>query len=124
MTEHRAAMDKDLLKRPFGEISAAQFLEVLNDARVAGDVIALLPDKKKYELWVDESGFPKIPIGVLIERMRREKKKLELEKRLIIEGFPKRMREAEIDPTQFLDPAVRQGLVDEIVNEVTKRIGT
>jgi|SRR4030095_11823904 hypothetical protein len=103
MTEHRAAMDTDLLKRSLGEISA---------------------DKKKYELWADEGGLPKIPIGVPIERMRREKKKLELEKRLVIEGFLKRMREAEIDPTQFIDTVVRQGLVDAIVNEVTKRIGT
>lgn len=119
----RPAVDGDVLNRPLSEINAAQFLDVLQQARLSPDVMALLPDKKKYELWVDEGGMPKLPLGVLLEKLRREKKKLELEKRLVIEGFPKRFIEREIDPGDFIDPAVRDGLVQEIVGEVMKRVG-
>lgn len=119
----RPAVDGDMLDRPLGEISAAQFLDVLQHVRLSPDVMALLPDKKKYELWVDEGGVAKIPIGVLLDKMRREKKKIELEKRLLVENIPKRFVEREIDPGDFIDPAAREGLVQEIVGEVMKRIG-
>lgn len=119
----RPAVDGDVLNRPLSEITAAQFLDVLQQARLSPDAMALLPDKKKYELWVDEGGLPKLSIGVLLEKLRREKKKLELEKRLVIEGFPKRFIEREIDPGDFIDPAARDGLVQEIVGEVMKRVG-
>ncbi|MFL5577723.1 MAG: hypothetical protein ACJ79S_17340 [Gemmatimonadaceae bacterium] len=119
----RPAVDGDILGRPIGEISAVQFLDLLQQVRLSPDVMALLPDKKKYELWVDEGGVAKLPIGVLLEKLRIEKKKLELEKRLIVEGIPKRIVEREIDPGELIDPAVREGLVQEIVGEVMKRIG-
>lgn len=124
MAERQAAIDKDIMKRPLGEVSAAEFLQVLNDSRLSSDVVALLPDKKKFELWVDEGGISKIPLGTLLEKIRGEKKKIELEKRLIVENFPKRMREFEVDPRHFMDPHVREGLVEEIVTEVMRRVGT
>jgi hypothetical protein len=119
----RAAIDQDVLDRPLGEISAVQLLDVLQQAKLSSEVMAILPDKKKYELWIDEGGVAKIPVGVIIERLKREKKKLELEKRFVIENFPKRYREFEIDPGTFIDPVIREELVQEVVTEVMKRVG-
>ena len=119
----RPAIDREVLDRPLGEINAAEFLGVLHQAQLSADVMALLPDKKKYELWVDEGGTAKIPVGVLFERLRREKKKVELEKRLIVENFPKRRAEFEMRPEDFIDPAVREQIVEQIVAEVQRRVG-
>jgi hypothetical protein len=123
MAERQPAIGKDILQKPLGSISAVDFIAVLNVAKLSGDAIALLPDKKKYELWVDEGGMPKIPLGVLIEKLRREKKKLELEKRLVIESLQKRVGEFEIGPDRMGDPVLREKLIDEIADEVVRRIG-
>ena len=36
-------------------------------------------DKKKFELWVEENPLPRITLGELLEKLRGEKKKVELE---------------------------------------------
>jgi hypothetical protein len=118
-----AAISKDVLDRPLGELNAAEFLQALGTLRVPPQSLAILADKKKYELWIDEGTLPKVPVGELLEKLRGEKKKLELEKRLIIEDLPKRYTEFEFDPTRGIDPVIREELVTEIVNEVVNRLG-
>jgi hypothetical protein len=118
-----AAISKDVLDRPLGELNAAEFLQALGTLRVPPESLAILADKKKYELWIDEGTLPKLPVGELVEKLRGEKKKLELEKRLIIEDLPKRYTEFEFDPTRGIDPVIREELVTEIVNEVVNRLG-
>jgi len=117
------AISQDILNRPLGDLNAAEFLQALGTLRVAPQSLAILADKKKYELWIDEGTLPKVPVGELLDKLRGEKKKLELEKRLLIENLPKRFSEFEIDPTHGMDPVIREELVTEIVGEVMNRIG-
>ena len=63
--------------------------------------LVLLPDKKKYELWVDEAVIDKINVADLLEKIRGEKKKLELEKRTIIEHY-KKFAEFELNPEDLV----------------------
>lgn len=121
--EKRPAIDKDVMNRPLGELNAVEFLSVLQQARLSPEVMAVLPDKKKYELWIDEGGLPRITVDRFLEKIRREKKKLELEKRLIVEHLGKRLGEFEIDRGQLINPVIREGLVSEIVDEVVRRVG-
>lgn len=118
-----AAISKDMLDRPLGELNAAEFLQALGTLRVPPQSLHILADKKKYELWIDEGTLPKLPVGELIDKLRGEKKKLELEKRLVIEDLPKRFSEFEFDPARGIDPVIREELVTEIVTEVMNRMG-
>src|SRR5258708_23050185 len=80
MTGYKAAIDVDAaLQKPLGEISAAQFLQVLAHPKIGGSKFGILADKKKYELWVEEGEIFKVPVGEIIQRLRGEKKKVELE---------------------------------------------
>ncbi len=118
-----AAIDEELLQRPLGEISASQFLQVLGSMDQSSSDLVLLPDKKKYELWVDEAVIDKINVADLLEKIRGEKKKLELEKRTVIEHF-KKYTEFEFDPEDLVtNPAIREQLVAEISTEVMRRLG-
>ena len=106
------------LQRPLGELTAAEFLTALSHPSVDKQALAILPDKKKYELWVEESGIDKITVLDLLDRLRGEKKKLELEK-FYIEDV-KMIRENVIDPAQILrDPVV----IDRIAEQVAQRLG-
>lgn len=115
-----AAIDPDaLMDRPLGEISAAEFLQVLSHPSVRHPALAILPDKKKYELWVEEGPIVKIPVGEFIERLKGEKKKLELE---VPPWFEK------INPPLF-DKGTFRGaeleyaqLVEEVANVVEERL--
>jgi hypothetical protein len=116
-----AAIDPDaLMDRPLGEISAADFLQVLSNPRVRHPALAILPDKKKYELWVEEGPITKISVRELLERLKGEKKKLELE---LPPWFEK------INPPVWEKGNVFQGaeleysqLVEEIANVVEERL--
>lgn len=121
MAAKRAAIDPDILDRPLGELSAADFVGALTGAGLAGHELTVLADKKKYELWVDETPIVKIPLKDLLDRVRGEKKKLELEKRPW--EYVKREVEFDFDPTHLKDPVIRDVLVNEIVNEVVQRLG-
>lgn len=119
MAERNAAIaaDEKLLDRQLGQLSAAEFLQVLGRVDFDRSALQILPDKKKYELWVDESGLPKIPVRELFERLRREKKKLELEK-FRIEDL-KLQVEFDFDPTRrFIDPRV----IEEIASRVAEKL--
>jgi len=67
------------MEKPLGEISAVEFLEILQHPRLGAIHKALLPDKKKYELWIEEGAVSRIPIRVILEKLKGEKKKVELE---------------------------------------------
>ena len=76
----KAAITPDeLLDRPLGDLSAAQFLQVLNHPKVTRAQFEILADKKKYELWVDEDPILKVNVGELLEKIKGEKKKVEKE---------------------------------------------
>jgi hypothetical protein len=118
MTERRTAIPPDeLLERPLGELSAADFLTALSHPKLDQRIVSILPDKKKYELWIDEGGLPQLNLQDLLDRLRGEKKKLELEK------FPyeqvKLSREGVFDPRELLrDPII----IDEIATQVAARL--
>ena len=120
MPEARAAIRADeLLEMPLEKLTAAQFLVALNSPQVDPVAIRLLPDKKKFELWTDEGALPKWKLGELLNQLRREKKKLELEK-WIVEFDRKRNVENVFDPGDILrDPVV----IDEIAERVAAKLG-
>lgn len=85
--EYKAAIDLDeTLERPLADLSAVEFIQVLNHPKVgrAGFWIA---DKKKYELWVEEGVvLPKVTVAELLKKFRTEKKKVELELSPLVSG--------------------------------------
>lgn len=119
MSPKQAAIPADVLERRLDELSAADFLTALGEAKLGQPELGILADKKKYELWVEETPIQKIPLKDLIERLRGEKKKLELEKPARWE-YLKRAVELEIDPREvFRDPAV----IEEIATQVAAKLG-
>jgi hypothetical protein len=67
----------------------------------------IISDKKKYELWVEED-LGGIKVGDFLQKIRAEKKKLELEKYRLIEDIVlKRVVEDPPDPRrQLIDPVL------------------
>lgn len=82
MADIKAGIPADeLLARPLAELSAVELLDILRRDDIADRAtIQLLPDKKKYELWVDEEPILRRSLGEVLKIIRVEKKKLELEK--------------------------------------------
>jgi len=77
--ERRAAIDADaLMQKSLNDVSAADFIRLLGKRELAG-ISTILADKKKLELWVDEGVIFETPIEAVIEKIKGEKKKLELE---------------------------------------------
>ena len=112
----KAALDIDaLMDRPLGELSASEFLQVLRHPKLGFSGAAILADKKKYELWVEEDPILKIPIGEIIERIRGEKKKVEYEIPDII--GPR------INPGDVLGRIDYGRLVEDVAEEVARRLG-
>jgi hypothetical protein len=115
MPERRSAIPPDeLLERPIEQLSAAEFISALNHPDLDQTAVRLLPDKKKYELWVEEIDVTKLTTRALIDRLRNEKKKAELEvptKRLIEVNEP--------DPRTFVISPV---LVEAIAERVAERL--
>lgn len=119
MSTKRAAVPADLAERRLGELSAIDFLGALQSAKVSQVELGVLADKKKFELWVEETQIDKLAIKDLLERVRGEKKKLELEKNPRHE-YLKRAVELEIDPREVLiDPVV----IEEIATQVAAKLG-
>lgn len=113
MPARRAAIDADaMMERPLGDLSATEFLQVLSDPTIGRDAV-LIADKKKLELWVEETVVFKIPLREVLEKIRAEKKKVELE---IPE--PWRWR---INPEFQMDYG---RLVEDVAALVERRIGS
>jgi hypothetical protein len=79
-TKAAAAIDVDsLLDRPLAELSAMEFIQALNHPKYASPSLGLIADKKKYELWVEEGVLGRYRLGDILQKLRGEKKKVELE---------------------------------------------
>jgi hypothetical protein len=75
-----AAIDMDsVLDRPLAELSALEFIQALNHPRFASPSLGIIADKKKYELWVEEGTLGRYRLGDILQKLRGEKKKVELE---------------------------------------------
>jgi hypothetical protein len=75
----RAAIDDDGLEdRPLSELSAADFLTALNQRGLVGHLV-VWPEKKKVELYLEPENLSKLNLGRLVDILRGEKKKRELE---------------------------------------------
>jgi hypothetical protein len=76
----KAAIDIDQVRsKTIQEVSAADFLAALEEADVSVQQLVGLPEKKKVELWVEPEDPPSLTTGDLIDWIRAEKKKVELE---------------------------------------------
>lgn len=119
MGDRIAGIPADLADRPIGDLSAVDLMNALRGARLDPGALAILPDKKKFELWVDEDGINKLNLGELLDKLRGEKKKLELEK-FQVEIPHKLARETVVDPTDVLRDPV---FIDQIAEQVSRRLG-
>ena len=76
----KAAIDVDQIRsKTLHEISAADFVTALEQANISIQRVVDLPEKKKLELLVEPEDPPTIDVGVIIDWMRNERKKTELE---------------------------------------------
>jgi hypothetical protein len=104
----RAAIDVDkVLQKPLKDISAVELIHALSRDDLAS-ARSLVSDKKKYELWTDETVVIEIPLADLLDRIKGEKKKLELE-------VPPWFR--------FEDPLAGPGMVsDQLVSRIADAV--
>jgi len=103
MAEKRAAIDVEkIMDSPLSQISAADFLTALSHDRVSASYLVHWPEKKKYELLVEPENVGHINLGRLIDILRGEKKKVELEKDPSSEIFRKlQVEDIWEDPRQW-----------------------
>lgn len=76
--ERKAAIDEEFADRALGDMSAADFLTVLNRQGLISHLV-VWPEKKKVELYLEPENLGKVNLGRLIDIIRGEKKKRELE---------------------------------------------
>ena len=114
------------MHKSLGEISAAEFLELLQHPKLRVSQKVLLPDKKKYELWVEEGVISRIPIGVILEKLKGEKKKVELEPGPFLgeRVFPASLRDAQYgqlveDIAVRLESRLGSSFIDQLKRGVT-----
>jgi hypothetical protein len=81
-SEKRAAIDLDAIgEKQLSEISAADFLTALNAGGISAQVHhRIWPEKKKVELWAEPENLGGVKVGDLLNVIKAEKKKVELEK--------------------------------------------
>lgn len=113
--------------RALGDLTAAELIEGLGEAKMMETMIAL-PEKKKYELEVEPGVLGKLTVGKLVdilERFKGEKKKVEIEvpqdwiPREIPERFKGEKKKAELE----LEPGIRDlRVVEGLRAEVTNRL--
>ena len=121
MPAKKAAIPADeILSRSLSEISAADFLTLMTrDDLIDRSALTLLPDKKKYELWVDEDVVFKIPIGEIATRLKSEKLKMELELPDVL--LDKWRVERHIDPDRFTIPDPREVAIENLARQAGRR---
>lgn len=86
-TEKRAAIDLDAIsQKKLSEISAADFITALNAGGISLQAqLRIWPEKKKVELFVEPENLGGVSVGDLLNVVRAEKKKVELEKNPVAE---------------------------------------
>src|SRR5262245_16087572 len=122
MAQQKAAIPADeTLSRSLSDMSAAEFVQLLGRTDIVDRrAIAMLPDKKKYELWVDEEVVLKKPVGDLLDLLKGEKKKLELEK-FPIENIKLSIEEV-VNPFERVSETVaRERLVEAVAEAVARK---
>lgn len=78
--EKKAAVDMDAIQdQTLDQIRASDFLAALNAGGLAAQHLAFWPEKKKLEYWTEPENLGKIRFKDIFEKIRVEKKKLELE---------------------------------------------
>jgi hypothetical protein len=107
--EKQAAIDMDSLgDKQLDQVSAADFLRALNAGGLSlTHYMAVWPEKKKVELFVEPENVGRVRVRDLIAVIRAEKKKRELEPFLDV-GFG--------------DPLRADQLIDRIAREVELRM--
>ena len=108
----KAAIDIDkIMDSPVGDLSAAEFLEVLNHPKCRDKCPGMISDKKKFELWIEETEVVKISVRELLGKLQGEKKKLELEPFIDIgtRGQPGELfRQSELQYSRLVDDVARR----------------
>jgi hypothetical protein len=66
-------------ERDIGQISAKDFLNILDKEGLGSGSLNLLPEKKKYELYLEPEWTKAIKVKDLVRVLKAEKKKVELE---------------------------------------------
>jgi hypothetical protein len=110
----KAAISPDELgSTPLRQLDGEQFVQLLNHRDVSS-YATIVSDKKKYELWVEEN-LGGITVADFLDKIRGEKKKIELEKFKIENIVLKRVVEDPPDPRQWLvDPIVFEQIVERL----------
>jgi hypothetical protein len=125
MPAKKAAIDYErIMETPLSEVSAADFLTALDQSGQAQH-LTYWPEKKKYELYLEPERVGEIPVGRLIDILKGEKKKVELEKLDPGEQI-KRVAEDVLDPRERLvfDSLVqRLNAVEASLNALQRRLG-
>lgn len=80
-TPKRAAIevDENGADRDLGQISAKDFLTVLDKEGLGASSLTLLPEKKKYELYAEPEWNRAVKVKDMVRVLKAEKKKVELE---------------------------------------------
>jgi hypothetical protein len=120
--QRKAAISPDELgSTPLKELNGEQFVQLLNH-RDLSSYATIITDKKKYELWVEEN-LGGLTVGAFLDKVRGEKKKIELEKFKIENIVLKRVVEDPPDPRrQLFDPAIFEQIVERL-DRIEGRLG-
>jgi len=119
--EKRAAIDLDAIgEKKLSEISAADFLTALNAGGVSFQAHhRIWPEKKKVELWVEPENLGGVRVGDLVNVIRAEKKKVELEKNPAAEIVKEVGVENVTNPRDLLrDPDFIGQVAREVANQL------
>lgn len=76
--KHAAIDLEEIRETPLAELTADRFLAALDEEKVL-NYLPYWPEKKKYELWVEPENIGRIPFERIIDIIKAEKKKTELE---------------------------------------------
>ena len=119
-----AAIAADKLEsKALNQISAEDFLVALNHSGVAAHTLTIWPEKKKLELYTEPENLGKVNVGRIIDIIKGEKKKVELEKHPGYETW-RDPREQFVNPVQNsgLQNAAYDVLVDKLAQDIEARI--
>lgn len=104
----KAAIDLDEIKdKKLDEISASEFLSALKEGGASLDHLTVWPEKKKVELYVEPENWGNFHVDDILDVIKNEKKKTELEKNPM---------ESWRDPRRTPDP--RNMTYDQLLNRL------
>ncbi|MEM7045486.1 MAG: hypothetical protein AAF543_21970 [Pseudomonadota bacterium] len=124
MAGKKAAIDPDKLRdTKLADMSASDFLQMLDASEIAVQGLSIWPEKKKVELLVEPENFGKLrwrDFEDIIVRWRGEKKKVELEP--IVNPPINEKKKVELEPFLGVDPRV--SIPDTVIDQLADRIET